>query len=104
MTSNGLQTFGPPVLATAGHSLPATAKALRQKTSHVVVRLAAFEASVARRASALAEPALVEDDDILFHDETEMAAGGREPSAHAMLRALGMAVSLLLIWMGVQII
>jgi hypothetical protein len=78
--------------------------ALREKTSNVIDRLGTLEARLAQRASALADPGLIEDDDTLFVDETEVVPGRREPSPQAMLGAFGAAISLLLIWVGVQLL
>jgi hypothetical protein len=98
------QGFESPLLA--GRYLSAVAMALHERITDVVTRVAAPEAGHARCAAGLVEAGFGEDDDVAFADEDEedVASNFREPSPRAMLGALWVATSLLLTWLGVQII
>ena len=88
----------------AGGSLSAMPQGLREQAAEVVVRVVAFEASLAQRAAAAATPLVAEDDDDTQFTDHVVASCRREPSSRAMLRALGIAASLLLAWISLQII
>ncbi|CAH2600194.1 conserved protein of unknown function [Rhodovastum atsumiense] len=112
MITMALQGSGSQPLPTAA-TFAAMAQALCEKTSDVVARVVAIDADLAERAASASVLHPLPDTDALpiedgddIADETDDRATRivREPSGRAMLQALGIAASLLLTWVGMQIV